>query len=282
MEFSFTRYLSAKRTVDDRSLNAYVRETLLAALPAGPLAILEIGAGTGTMVDRLMGNGLPGIGGSYTAIDADTANVAAARSRLAGQSLPFVLELETVDVYDFIDRERGRRAWDLIVAHAVLDLLELPRALPGLLALARPGGMFYFTINFDGLTILEPVIDPELDEQVIALYHRTMDERHVGSRPAGHSRTGRQLLAAIPVAGGTILAAGSSDWVVVPIAGAYPADEVYFLRHILHFFETSLKGHPELDQERFAAWLARRNAQIDDAGLIYIAHQIDICGRASG
>lgn len=279
MDYSFTRYLSAKRTVDDRSLNTYVWQTVRAALPAGPPAILEIGAGTGTMIDRMLSFGLPGMGGSYTAIDADEANIAAARTSFDGQSYTFALELETADVYEFIERKRESRTWDLLIAHAVLDLLDVPRVLPGLFALLRPGGLFYFTINFDSLTILEPGIDPELDEQIITLYHRSMDERRVNGRAAGHSRTGRQLLHEIPAAGGEILAAGSSDWVVIPRGDGYPADEAYFLRHILHFFETSLTGHPDLDQDRFAAWLARRNAQIDAAELIYVAHQIDVCGR---
>ena len=40
----FVRYLAAKQTVDDRALNAHVYETLRAALPPGPLDVLEVGA----------------------------------------------------------------------------------------------------------------------------------------------------------------------------------------------------------------------------------------------
>jgi hypothetical protein len=109
-----------------------------------------------------------------------------------------------------------------------------------------------------------------------------MDERTVAGRPTGGSQAGRKLLGEIPAAGGEILAAGSSDWIVHPTRGSYPDDEVYFLHHILHFFESSLAGRPELDRERFAAWLTRRRAQIDAAELIFIAHQIDVCGRIGG
>jgi SAM-dependent methyltransferase len=276
----FIRYLAAKQTVDDRALNAHVYETLRAALPPGPLDVLEVGAGTGAMLDRLARRGLFAAGGRYTAVDADPANVAAGVARYSGAPLPVAVAWAAADVYDFARRERGRRVWDLLIAHAFLDLVDAPRLLPELLALLRPGGLFYFTINFDGLTILEPPVDPGFDEQVIALYHQTMDERTAAGRPAGDSHSGRHLLWQLPAAGGEILAAGASDWVVVPSRGGYVADEAEFLRAILGFFEASLSGRPELDPARLAEWLARRRAQIEAGELIYVAHQMDVCGRA--
>lgn len=276
---NFIRYLAVKQTVDDRALNTHVYETLRAELPLGPLDVLEVGAGTGAMLDRLVARGLLAAGGRYTAVDADPANVAAALERYSRRTSPLSVSWEAADVYDFARRKRGRRAWDLLIAHAFLDLVDAPRLLPELLALLRPGGLFYFTINFDGLTILEPPVDPGFDEQVIDLYHRTMDERTADGRPAGDSRSGRHLLWQLPAAGAEILAAGASDWVVVPSRGGYAADEADFLRAILGFFEQSLSGRPELDPARLAGWLARRRAQIEAGELIYVAHQMDVCGR---
>ena len=53
MEYSFTDYLLAKQTVDDRALNRHVYETLIANFPAQPIRIIEVGAGIGTMLMRL-------------------------------------------------------------------------------------------------------------------------------------------------------------------------------------------------------------------------------------
>jgi hypothetical protein len=106
-----------------------------------------------------------------------------------------------------------------------------------------------------------------------------MDERTADGRPAGDSRSGRHLLWQLPAAGAEILAAGASDWVVVPSRGGYAADEADFLRAIVGFFEQSLNGRPELDPARLAGWLARRRAQIEAGELIYVAHQMDVCGR---
>lgn len=282
MEYSFTRYLAAKQTVDERSFNHAVWEALAAALPPGPLEVLEVGAGTATMIERLAVRGLMPAGGRYTAVDADAANIAAARERLAVLRPSFAVELETADVYAFARRARSRRLWDVLIAHAFLDLMDVPRLLPELFALLRPGGLFYFPINFDGLTVLEPPVDAEFERQVIDLYHRTMDERRIDGRPTGGSRAGRALLSQIPAAGGEIVAAGASDWVVFSRGGEYAADEAYFLHHILHFFKSSLGGRPELDQERLLSWLARRRKQIEEGELVFIAHQIDVCGRVAG
>lgn len=278
MNYSFVRYLEAKTTVDDRSLNSDVWQALAVELPARPLQILEVGAGIGTMASRLAKHQWPP-GSGYTAIDADAANVQAAEQRLRGARLPFTLRLAAADVLDGDAMVKAAPAADLLIAHAFLDLFDLTSILSALFALVRPGGLFTFTLNFDGLTSFEPIIDPALDERIVALYHRTMDERRVSGRPSGDSRSGRHLLQLIPVFGGEILAAGSSDWVVFPRGGAYPHDEAYFLHHILYFVETSLSGQPELDSAAFKRWLDVRHAQVENGELIYIAHQIDIAGR---
>ena len=47
-------------------------------------------------------------------------------------------------------------------------------------------------------------------------------------QPSGDSRTGRRLFHALRACGAEVLAAGSSDWVVHPVGGAYLHDEAYF------------------------------------------------------
>ncbi len=245
------------------------------ALPS-QARILEIGAGIGTMVERFAENGLLA-GRGYTAVDNQPNNIITAKQRL--KHLDKDIHLETIDLFDFIRREQRRQTWDLLIAHAFLDLMDIPATLPRLFSLLKPGGHFYFTINFDGATILQPTIDPVLDSQIEQLYHRTMDERITDGRPSGDSHSGRHLFHQLRQAGGEILAAGSSDWVVFAGAGGYPADEAYFLQFIVHTMQQALAGHPELDAARFADWIRQRQQQIEIGELVYIAHQIDFFGR---
>jgi SAM-dependent methyltransferase len=288
IDYLFPHYLAAKRTVDDRALNAHVWRTLAAALDDHrrqfdrPLSVLEIAAGIGTMVERTLQWQLFDAAAQdvhYTAIDSLPENVTAAQARLHGLPAWFKLGFEAVDVFDFCMRDAEQGRYDLVIAHAFLDLLDIPSALPHLRKLLRPGGLFYFTINFDGATILQPAIDAAFDARIEAAYHHTMDERITGGRPSGDSRTGRHLFGNLGRAGFHVEAAGSSDWVVFPIAGHYPADEAYFLHFIVHTMHGALCNDPAVAGDDFDRWIAARHAQIERGELIYVAHQLDFMGH---
>lgn len=304
-DYPFTRYLSAKKSVDDRALNRHVWQSLVQALPdmapETPLLVLEVGAGIGTMLERMLEQGLLTYA-TFTAIDAQAENIAEAKQRLpswAGdrgfrvrktaqmgllleqEGHRVAVELEAIDLFDFIARERGRRRWDLLIAHALLDLVDIPATLPILFPMLREGGLFYFTINFDSVTILEPVIDSHLDELIVSLYHQTMDERIVNGKILGDSRTGRRLFTYLKDTGAQILDAGSSDWVVFSGPAGYPGDEAYFLHFIIHTIHEALRKHPQMDTARLATWVARRHAQVESGEIVCIIHQLDFVGRVS-
>lgn len=316
-DFSFIRYLAAKRTVDDRALNRHVWDSLRSALAAytplnPPLTVLEIGAGIGTMVERLLeGRLLPPC--QYCLLDAEAANMDTAAHRLArwaeqhfGSIAPAIhatpfrlppfaalrMDVPTApdvdiylyhsDLFAFLDAPAAPPVVDLLIAHAFIDLVDVPSTLRRLTAILRPGALVYLTINFDGSTILQPAIDPPFDDQIEQLYHATMDARLVDGQPSGDSRTGRHLFGHLKQTGIQVLDAGSSDWVVFPREQAYPADEAYFLHFIVDTIHGALRHAPGLDPQRFDAWIAARHAQIDAGELVYIAHQLDFLGRYTG
>jgi SAM-dependent methyltransferase len=298
----FVRYLAAKKGLDDRSLNRPVWDALAQAVKdrpdSSPLRVLEVGCGIGTMAERLLDWGLL-TRAAYTGIDVEAEFIRAAAARLHGYaaarqaslieasggvmlfSTPAQdvrITLEAADLFDFLDREPGKSTWDLLVAHAVLDLIDLATVLPRLLSRLSPGGLFYFSLNFDGATIFEPPIAPDLDALIEALYHRTMDRRRCRGRPSGGSRTGRRLFKGLQDAGARVAAAGSSDWVIFPGPDGYLGDEAFFLHFIIDTIDQALHGHSGLEMSRFQAWIAERHRQIESAELTYIAHQLDVMG----
>ena len=296
MEYSFSHYLLAKQSVDDRALNRHVYASLQASLPASHVRIIEVGAGIGSMLTRLLKWGLLGQA-EYILVDEMPENIAYAagwipgwanenglqvrhspgnRLRLSNGKQDVLVRLECADVFDFI--RRAPQPADLLIAHAFLDLLPMPESLRGLFSLVKKNGLAWLTINFDGVSTLEPLIDPALDASIEDLYHHSMDTRPTG----GDSQAGRHLFAHLAGLRADILAAGASDWVVHARDGRYPEDEAYFLQFILHFYEQSLTGQPGLDPQALAGWLAARRAQIERGELVYIAHQMDFLVKPSG
>src|SRR5580692_5975817 len=195
MPFDYARFLAAKTTVDDRALNRQVLAELCRLMPAGAPRVLEVGAGLGTMVARLMDWGLINAG-EYTLLDVDRqllddsrrwpCDWAAARG-VRSDPLPDGLRVGDLRVR-LVQAELGsyleaghRASADVLIANAVLDLVDVPAVLPGLLRLLIPGGLYWFTINYDGESIFVP--GHRHDDQVMAAYHQDMDERVRYGRP---------------------------------------------------------------------------------------------------
>ena len=292
----FQRYLRAKRSVDDRALDRRLIESLRERLGARaadrerPVTVLEIGAGIGTMLTRLLEwDVLPTGDVRYVALDIDDANVAALPEYLSEWALDrdvslsgtetltlddgtrtVTVEPVVADAVDYADRA-GPDA-DLLVGAALLDILDRD-ALGTLLGTVAPGGLYYFPITFDGATRFRP--PHPADREIERRYHEHMDRK-----PGGDSRAGGAVLDRLHrLDGATLLDAAGSDWIVIPVDGAYPGDEAYFLGHILDTVERAVGEIVGDDTDRLDRWLARRREQVDAAELLYRTHQLDFLGR---
>lgn len=311
----FANYLLSKRSVDDRALNPRLWTAFLTYLDARaqelsrgvPLHLLELGCGIGTMFERIVPHIQP-CSLLYTALDADRQNLAVAAARLeewatsagyhsapppneliqttttttaflafqhaAGHSLGIhFIQADAYAVGDLL--QHSSPPVDGLLAHAFMDLVECRPLLTSLHPILTPRAHLYCTINFDGMTVFEPAIDPVLDQQIEDAYHATMDTRTVDGRPAGHSRTGRRLFHDLRASGYDVLDIGSSDWTVFPQPNGYANEEAAFLHHILDFVEGALTGHASLSTDALHNWIAIRRSQIEANELFYMAHQLD-------
>jgi len=296
---STVEYLVAKKAIDDRALNARVWSALRQAIaPQARPQVIEVGCGIGTMLERMIERELLS-SADYLGVDLSEQNILEAPSRLTqwadrlgytatagpggvritGRGASIAAEFAQADVFDFLEIPGGKSTWDLLVAHAFLDLVDIPSALQQMLPAIKPGGLFYFSLVFDGLTVLEPELDPSLDRHILELYHRSMDEGTMRGLPSGESRSGRHLFRRLREAGANLLEVGGSDWVVFARGGAYSREEADFLGWILKFIESSLAGHPELEANFFEDWIEQRRLQLGRGELVYIAHQLDFLGR---
>lgn len=306
-QLTYIDYLESKKEVDDRSLNRRVFEQFRKALDAiqrkRPVRILEIGAGTGTMLERLTERAVLR-NAQYTAVDLNPeflshipprmeklttrigwerspAHTDANTTRLTIQSESHQVEIEVIpaDIFEFIAQSQQQNRWDMVLAHTVLDIFPLRRVLQQIFTVLRPGGFYYFTLNYDGMSRLLPTVDEQLDRLIERRYHHTMDERKFDGLPIAGRFCGRQLLTYLPEFHAPPAAIGCSDWIVHPGKRGYSKDTETFLTFMIYTIQDALRTDPELNQTRFAEWIDTRYSQVDNHTLTLIAHQLDFFGR---
>lgn len=304
---NFQRYLAAKRSVDDRALNRRVLDRLadeVATHDSDRLRVVEVGAGVGATVERLLGADWLPDSVEYVAVDLRESNRAVARQRLPERAAAMgyavrerddeslvltrgqrrvVLQFAVDDVFEYLaDADADAEALDLVVAQAFADLVDPAKALAAFRDALAPGGLVYLPITFDAETAFETVgepgsgasgIDPEFENRLLDRFHAHLDE-------AGESRAGRRLVA---LASGRddseLVAVGGSDWVVRPRDGAYPADEAYFLRCVVDMIGGAVRDDDRLDSSRVDNWVERRKTHVSAGELVYVAHQLDLLVR---
>ena len=292
----YPRYLAAKKGIDDRSLNQHVWETLRRELERQTgrerMTILEIGAGIGTMLERFIERGVLAGPITYLATDSDPRQLQAARRYLSpwaarcGHDLCWFADdrcrLRTADAdvsvvlglsraEDLARRAAALGPLQLLIAHAVLDLVDFSVVLPPLLSRLGKHGLGYFTCNFDGQTRFLP--EWEGEGEIIRRYHAAME-----LRLAGASRTGRNLLGFLQRPGLDLLAAGSSDWIVHPRHGGYAGDERFFLHAIIDTVEKAVAGKRR-PPAQLAVWADGRHQQVEKGELSLLVSNLDLLIR---
>jgi len=303
--YSYSRYLTAKKTVDARALNRQVWAEFvrgLASRSGASIRILEVGGGVGATAERVIGaleeRSVDAI--DYTLVDIEAENIEVAKTSLKtwmrdrgytitgkggktgsvrdGELLEVTFRFATADLFDFV-AEQESSLYDAVIGQALFDLLPAREALQALGPSLKENGLWYLPIHFDGVTAFEPTMDAGLDAKIERLYHESMTDAAGEEGGSDGSQCGRRLLTHLRNAGAVLREVGASDWVVFARENGYPGDETYFLHHVLHFIENELRGHPALDPDVFTNWIAERRRQIDDGELIYIAHQLDVLAR---
>jgi len=304
---SYIDYLEVKKTIDDTALNSDVfeqfRQDIISGFSQEPISVVELGAGTGTMIERLLDQHMFR-SVHYTAVDINPTFLSVIPERLqryaqkhhweftqenqsanlkvyrlTRSSKIWRVTLVTADLFDFIDEFGNSVRWDLLLAHAVLDLVPIPDFLPSILSLLKPNGSYYFTLNYDGVTNFLPIIDYTFDAKYERVYNNTMMNRTAKGKPIAGANSGRLLLSSLPASGATISACGSSDWIVHPGKSGYSQTAKKFLGYMLDTFKSALQEREDVNGKQFSSWMEKRFEQLDQEVLSFIAHQLDFFGH---
>ena len=163
---------------------------------------------------------------------------------------------------------------DLILGHALADLLPLDRLAERAAALVRPGGLVHLALAYDGLTAFAP--DAPLDAEMIAAFHRHMDRPAHRMLGYGGSTAGRRLGPALATAGLDILADAPSVWEVQAQDGE--AGRRVLARLIRYVAEAArdLGDVPAVD---IARWERAQRAALDGGTLSVRVRHRDVLAR---
>ena len=298
---TFQDYLEAKYAVDEESLHkrTFHRFTDLLSAVDSP-RVLDIGTGTGAMIHRLLSLPLKG-DPAIIGLDIDSTNLQRAKMligtelrQMGGEVSEDGLGIESIHrgqklavellrgdfLSEALRKTLGATGFHCITAHAILDLLPLDDAVAFVSELLVPGGLFYTTINYDGVTSLLPSFsDREFEKELLATYNRSMDERESGGKSVGGSRTGFEVFDVITRHGLAVEGFGASDWSLFPWEGRYADGEARFLRSIIETMHAEGLKHPHLDGSGLEQWRSERLDLVKRSGLALIVHQTDSLAR---
>jgi SAM-dependent methyltransferase len=289
----FPDYLDAKFALDDRSLNEQVRSAMIVRLRGkARLVCLDVGSGTGAMVRRLLHlSQVPEL--LITVLDSNRDILATARRRIAGELQQLrlavdengaALRAESIGrtvVVDFVacrvsEFSPPALRYDLITAHAFMDLVAIDSTLASFEHWLVPGGLLYATLNYDGFTsIYPPFEDGRFESQLMAVYDASMDSRRVNGEATGGSRSGSRLITALLERRWEVLAYGSSDWNLTPLAGHYRDRDSVCMQALLEFIRVEAE-RSSLDWETACRWSTERAQQLAASRLGMIVHQVDV------
>ena len=307
---TYQEYLEAKRMVDLRCLNRRVYNAFRTRVQTfRDPTLLDLGTGTGLMIRKLLGLRLVGDTLIY-GVDLDANNCSAAL-RLVARDLVRAgyhvrelgrdsgekgtpigisasqerrrirVEIRNADV---LDPEEfwltGDIKFDAVTANAFMDLVPLEETVQLIGRLLKPQGLFYTTINYDGVTtLLPPFRDREFERNLLDIYNGSMDRRRVHGRVTGGSRTGSSLFGVLLERGFHIVEWGSSDWTLGPKKGQYKRREKTFVSAILQMIyeEGIVSGMQHSGQ--LEGWRAERLGALERGDLFFISHQIDLLAR---
>jgi SAM-dependent methyltransferase len=295
MPVAFADFLQAKFALDERSLNREVRAAFLDALHSLPqIHCLDVGAGTGATLRRLLNSELA-TPLSLTALDRDPGQLDIARQEAAGWLRALGLEPrmeagaiqtqgERLTAIRFAAGElkdyRPDRFYNVITAHAFLDLTPLPEALRLFAAWLQPGGYLYASINYDGDTALLPVYDDAgFEARLLEHYNHTMERRRVDGQATGGAYCGRRLHGLLPEYGFDILAHGSSDWNIASVLGDYRDGDSVCLKALLEMIYGEGQRSGLFHQDQLDRWREDRLRLLQRRWLELTIRQLDLLGR---
>lgn len=287
MERFEAAWLAARGRYDDAALDkravATIQAWAAANPPAHPLTVVDLGSGTGAALQRATRWITSRPLAAYAVdLDADLLGQSSLTAQhVVGHQTNGTVEPVTLIVGNLLAPLHlgggpADGTVDLVLGHAIADLLPLDRLAARVAALLRPGGIAHLALTYDGVTTFEPTDDPALGADVLAAYHHRMDRASVADPAYGGSTAGRRLAGAMRSAGLEILEDAPTVWDIA--AGDGPGGRAVIER-LIRYVVDGASDVGGVSTERIECWRASRCNALDAGSLrVRVIHR-DVLAR---
>ncbi|GAB4224026.1 MAG: methyltransferase domain-containing protein [Spirochaetales bacterium] len=315
-EVAFHEYLEAKYEVDSLSINQGVFDTFLEKLAsrtsfegtdpdagfpgkertgpprnvpgrgpaANPVRILDLGTGTGSMVRRLAERLGESRIGKFHILGIDSSEQSLAEARERTQGIPGAVEIEFAKAdWPEAGNHLEDHSFHAVTALSFMDLVPLQEAVETLGTLLPHRGLFYSALNYDGKTGLLPLMEEDrFEQEVLAWYDESMEQRRFRGKETGGSRCGSRLYSSLVQSGQfQVHSIGASDWCLLP--GMIPQKRyTAFLGWILGRIYAEARESGHFEGRKLEEWFRFRRRQLETNILGLVVHQVDILAERTG
>ncbi len=301
-----------KKELDDEAINKNVLNVLLNNKKTYD-KILDLGTGSGVQIRRNIELGLLNDGGKIIGIDINKDDLKKSISsfrvwakkkgfkikvledsgavhnfKIINGKKTFTIKLYEESVYDLgTQKSKIKELFSLVTGLSLLEHTDMKKSFRSIKKIMKKGALLYLPVNYDQHSVFGPTNNDCFKDEanLMQLFNYSgIDYQFKGKVGIGNSHCGSLLPSIAKQSGFSVLAYGSSDWIILPgKVKPYSKNKKNVLDFFMNAFYSILKNSSKEAKKKFGVtdqqiekWYKLRKKQFKSGDLYFGCVQKDI------